>query len=200
MFFLMIKNVLQKYILSFLIIISCYIISCNAEPNIENMKKEIKIISGVLFVSLLISFIIMWLNKNRKNLLKVHSREMYDLTNSSMQTETSTGRLESITSSCRSSFSFRNSFNSFTLNNMIRPTRPANNTQVSQSRRTTSTTATTIENVLIEVDGQNRRSFASVIIPLTSTSRNNQNRNHYRSDPIYPELYPNDSNQDVLEM
>ncbi|CAB4409169.1 unnamed protein product [Rhizophagus irregularis] len=142
----------------------------------------------------------MWLNKNRKNLLKVHSREMYDLTNSSIQTETSTGRLESITSSCRSSFSFRNSFNSFTLNNMIRPTRPANNTQVSQSRRTTSTTATTIENVLIEVDGQNRRSFASVIIPLTSTSRNNQNRNHYRSDPIYPELYPNDSNQDVLEM
>lgn len=66
----MIKNVLQKYILSFLIIISCYIISCNAEPNLENMKKEIKIISGVLFVSLLISFIIMWLNKNRKNLLK----------------------------------------------------------------------------------------------------------------------------------
>ncbi|RGB34566.1 hypothetical protein C1646_701574 [Rhizophagus diaphanus] len=186
-----------KKILSFLIIISCYIISCNAEPSLENMKKEIRIISCVLFVSLLISFIIMWLNKNRKNLLKVHSREMYDLTNSSMQTETSTGRLESITSSCRSSFSFRNSFNSFTLNNMIRP---ANNTQVSQSRHTTSTTA---ENVLIEVDGQNRRSFASVItipLPLTSTRRNNQNRNHYRSEPIYPELYPTDSNQDVLEM
>lgn len=128
---------------------------------------------------------------------------MFDITSSSMQTESSTARLESITSSCRSSFSFRNSFNSITLNNMIRPTRPTNNTQVSQTRRTTSTTATTIENILIEVDGQNRRSFASIItvpLPLTSTRRNNQNRNHYRSDPIYPELYPNDSNQDTLEV
>lgn len=68
MFFL-IKNLFQKYSLSFLII-SCYIIRCNAEPSIEHMRKDLKIITVVLFASLLISFIILWFNRNRKNLLK----------------------------------------------------------------------------------------------------------------------------------
>jgi hypothetical protein len=231
MFFLIIKNLSQKYISSFFIIISCYTIRCNAQDNVETVKRDVKIISGVIFAAVIVSLFFIWIHKNHQNqlrgkidylfsyikflcfsnnkqffilsscvkiLYKVHNREMYDATNS-IHTDSSTARLESITSSCRSSFSFRTSFNSIILSNMVRPTRPTITTSQTQGSSTRRTTAAT-ENLLIELDGQNRRSFAFITIP--SPTRRNQNQNQYRNDrndPIYHESYLNELDQDILE-
>src|SRR2546421_588035 len=108
-----------------------------------------------------------------------HHREIYEYTEgtNSMQTDASTGRLESITSSCRSSFSFRTSLNSI-VGNMIRPsTRPISATHASPSRRTTADMS-----VLMVLDGQNQRSLSSfVTVPLSSLRRNHQNRHRNSS-------------------
>ncbi|GBC08334.1 hypothetical protein RclHR1_08030011 [Rhizophagus clarus] len=144
----------------------------------------------------------MWFTRIRKTeLLKVHNMEMYNVVNT-IHSDTSTARLESLTSSCRSSFSFRNSFNSMILNNMIRPTRPTTTNNTNNAQGSSSRAATTSENLFI--DGQNQRSLAGFItIPITSVTssrRNHQSRNLSRNDSSHLDSYLNENSQDILEI
>uniref|UniRef100_A0A1D1YR13 Lysine--tRNA ligase n=1 Tax=Anthurium amnicola TaxID=1678845 RepID=A0A1D1YR13_9ARAE len=196
MFSLINKNFPQKHILPFLI---SFIIRCNAVATQDNKpkngKKDIKIIGVILIVFIMISLIIMWVSRTRYRRQKDYHREIYDYIEgiNSIQTDASTERLESITSSCRSSFSFRTSLNSI-IGNMIRPTRPISATHPLPSSRTTDMS------VLIAFDGHNQRFLSSfVTVPLSSHRRNHQNR-HRNISSIYPESYLNNNefSQDIL--